>query len=167
VRLRARKTARVGRFLRVHFTLRSVLAFLRDVAADGHIDGTRPWSSLSIGPRGLAWNSRTRRVRADLPGPFYAESDPLAWTRDDGDPDDGCRYCGGLPGDRSRHFPGCSRDYRPPTPVTDEEAEAQDCPRCQAEAGYPCRTSTTGDPTEPHAARKARALAARQETGQP
>jgi hypothetical protein len=160
VRLRARKTARVGRFLRVHFTLRSVLTFLRDVTSDGHIDGTRPWSSLSIGPRGLAWNSRARRVRADLPGPFYAESDPF-WTTT---PEQFAERV-----DRTRvRIDEAVRDGRwPPTPVTDEEAEAQDCPRCGAEPDGPCRTSTTGDPTEPHAARKARALAARQETGQP
>jgi hypothetical protein len=174
---RGRKALNLGPWIRVNFTLRSVADWLRDWFPDGHVDpGRRPWSSLSIGPRGASYNTRRRTARIDLPGPFSYETPPL--DRDDGDPDDGCRLCGGLPGDRSSHWPGCSRAPSPPPvrwtdeggraweqterpdggtttrylpdPVTDDEAEAQPCPRCRAEPDHPCRTRGTGRPTEPH-----------------
>jgi hypothetical protein len=85
--IRARKALRLGPWLRVNFTLRSVVDFLRDVLPDGHIDeGARPWSSVSVGPRGASYNTRRRTARVDLPGPFSYETGPFG-TRHRIDPD--------------------------------------------------------------------------------
>lgn len=115
--IRARKAISIGPWLRVNITARSIIDFLRDALPDGHTDpGRRPWSSLTIGPRGLSYNTRRRTGRVDLPGPFSYETPKLR-----PDPDDGCHLCGGLPEDRSRHWPGCRRDRRPPVRWTDQD----------------------------------------------
>lgn len=192
---RGRKALNLGKLVRVNFTLRSVADFLRDWSDDGHLTpGRRPWSSISLGPRGFAWNSRRRTARIDLPGPLSYETPKLDrvaladrdlyadgqhcrhWYDDPARPCCRCGYngpdetaCDGEPRLGRPPVPERWRDDRGhgtwesgpnvtggtttrylPDPVTDDEAEAEECPRCGAEPGRPCRTATTGRPTEPH-----------------
>lgn len=204
--LRARKGIG-GKWFRINFTLRSVSDWLRDFMPDGHVDpGRRPWSSITIGRRGLSYNTKRRTGRVDLPGPFSYETprlgevarsarimdelegQPIRWgvgaVRDE-------QHCGhwydhsdwpccrcGYNGPDETACPGEPRDGRPPVtswtdsdgrrweqtqrpdggtstrylpdPVSADLAEQQECPRCGAEPGSPCRTHGTGRPTNPH-----------------
>lgn len=138
--LRSRKVVNVGPWLRANVTHRSLLTWLRDVLdGDGRIT-TRPWTSLSLGPRGLSFNTRRRTGRVDLPGPFSYETDPVEF---------GDRV------DRLRARMDQDPAFTPhPLPyVSDEDAEQETCTRCGAEPGQHCRTMTHGDPTDPHAPR--------------
>ena len=47
-----------------------------------HLNLSRRWPpSVSVGPRGLQFNSRTRRVSADLPGPVNYQTRSLGGPR--------------------------------------------------------------------------------------
>jgi hypothetical protein len=160
--LRGRKALNLGPWFRVNFTLRSVADWLRDWFPDGHVDpGRRPWSSLSIGPRGASYNTRRRTARIDLPGPLSYETPPLdrgpggeippgrpapQWTATPVRWTDG----NGRAWEQTERPDGGTTTRYLPDPVTDDEAEAQPCPRCSAEPDHPCRTRGTGRPTEPH-----------------
>jgi hypothetical protein len=142
--LRARKSVG-GKWFRVNFTLRSVVDFLRDWLPDGHVQpGRRPWSSITIGPRGWSYNTKRRTGRVDLPGPFSYETprigdDVERWTDDRG-----------LRFERVVNATGGTTTSYLPDPVSDDDAEQQSCPRCHAEPTAPCRTRGTGRPTKPH-----------------
>jgi hypothetical protein len=124
--LRARKAVPLGKLVRVNFTLKSVTEFLRDFLPDGHVEpGRRPWSSISLGPRGFTWNSRRRTARIDLPGPFSYETPktdraligtPETLDREPDLTDEDllavpCRYCGALAGVGCHAASGRPVDY--------------------------------------------------------
>jgi hypothetical protein len=166
--LRARKALRLGPWLRVNFTLRSVSDWLRDWLPDGHVDpGRRPWSSITLGPRGLSYNTKRRRARVDLPGPFSYET-PL-WEMPGpftyGEPRDGRPPVwtdgSGNRFEQTTNATGGTTTRYLPDPVTEEEALRETCPRCGAEPDFPCHTARGRVAGQPHMLREELARARR------